>query len=77
MQYAKINNKLIDNVFDKSRLKCGKYTPGTNIKVLEPKHISRKNIDYLVILSWNIKKRNNKTREEIFEGWRKIYYTFS
>ena len=37
MQYAKINNKLIDNVFDKSRLKCGKYTPGTNIKVLEPK----------------------------------------
>lgn len=55
MQFNKINNKLIDYVFDKSKLKQGKLTPGTNIKILDPKHLSRVNVDYLIILSWNIK----------------------
>ena len=31
------------------------FTPGTNILVRNPKYISRKNTDYLIILSWNIK----------------------
>ena len=76
MQYAKINNKLIDNVFDKSRLKCGKYTPGTNIKVLEPKYISRKNIDYLVILSWNIKREIIKQEKKFLKDGGKFIIPF-
>ena len=55
MQFAKIDNKLIDYVFDKSKLKQGRFTPGTNIKIRDPKHISRNKVDYLIILSWNIK----------------------
>ena len=42
MQFSKLNNKLIDYVFDKSKLKQGRFTPGTNIKIMDPKHISRK-----------------------------------
>ena len=34
MQFCEINNKLIDYVFDKSKLKINRYTPGTNIKIL-------------------------------------------
>jgi 2-polyprenyl-3-methyl-5-hydroxy-6-metoxy-1,4-benzoquinol methylase len=56
MQFSKIDKNLIDYVFDKSKLKQGFFTPGTNIKVRDPKNISRNDIDYLLILSWNIKK---------------------
>ena len=55
MQFSKIDDKLIDYVFDKSKLKQGKFTPGTNIKIMDPKYITRNTVDYLIILSWNIK----------------------
>ena len=41
--------------FDKSKLKQGRFTPGTNIRIRDPKYISRNKVDYLIILSWNIK----------------------
>ena len=42
MQFCKIDNKFIDHVFDKSKLKQGRFTPGTNIKIIDPKYISKK-----------------------------------
>lgn len=65
MQFSKIDNKLIDYVFDKSKLKQGRFTPGTNIRIRDPKHISRNKVDYLIILSWNIKNEIMK-QEKIF-----------
>ena len=65
MQFVKIDNKLIDHVFDKSKLKQGRFTPGTNIKIRDPKHISRNKVDYLIILSWNIKDEIIK-QEKVF-----------
>jgi len=65
MQFTKIDNKLIDYVFDKSKLKQGRFTPGTNIKIRDPKHISRNKVDYLIILSWNIKDEIIK-QEKVF-----------
>ena len=56
MQYCGIDDKIIDNVYDKANLKIGKYTPGTNIKILNPKKINVRKIDYLLILTWNLKK---------------------
>ena len=47
MQFCKIDRKYIDYVFDKSKLKQGYFTPGTNIKINDPKNISRKMVDYL------------------------------
>ena len=40
-------------------------TPGTYITVNDPKKISRKNIDYLLILSWNLQKEIIK-QESVF-----------
>ena len=56
MQYCKIDSRLIDFVFDKSKLKQNRFTPGTNIKIFDPKYINRKKVDYLLVLSWNIIK---------------------
>ncbi len=55
MQFCGIDYNLIDKVYDKSNLKKGKFTPGTNIKIDLPKYINRKKIDYMLLLSWNIK----------------------
>jgi len=55
MQFCGIDQSLIDKVYDKSSLKNGKFTPGTNIKINLPNKINKKNVDYLLLLSWNIK----------------------
>ena len=55
MQISKIG-KFIDYVFDKSNLKIKKYTPGTHIKILNPKKLNKTNTDYLLLLSWNLYK---------------------
>ncbi len=56
MQYCKIDSKLVDVVYDKSKLKQKRYTPGTNIKIENPNNIRKSRIDYLLVLSWNIIK---------------------
>ncbi len=56
MQFCNINKKIIDYVFDKSSLKQGCYTPGTQIKIKNPSDIKKTNIHYLLLLSWNLKK---------------------
>ena len=33
-----------------------KYTPGSRVKILDPKNINSSRADYLLILSWNLKK---------------------
>ena len=49
MQFAKIDNNLIDYVFDKSKLKQGIYSRYQHKKIMDPKHISRNKVDYLLI----------------------------
>ena len=76
LQFCKINNKLINYVFDKSQLKQNKYTPGTNIKILNPNKISRKKVDYLLILSWNIKNEIMKQEKKFKKNGGKFLVPF-
>ena len=76
LQFSKMNNNFIDFVFDKSKLKQGLYTPGTNIKIKNPKYISRKNVDYLLILSWNIKKEIIKQEKKFLKNGGKFLIPF-
>ena len=76
MQFSKIDNKLIDYVFDKSKLKQGRFTPGTNVKIKDPKHISRNKVDYLIILSWNIKEEIIKQERNFFRKGGKFIIPF-
>ena len=76
MQFSKIDDKLIDYVFDKSKLKQGKFTPGTNIKIVDPKYISRNTVDYLIILSWNIKNEIIKQEKNFLKKGGKFIIPF-
>ena len=65
MEYCKIDNKIIDVIYDKSKLKQNKYTSGTNIIIKNPSYISKKKIDFLLLLSWNIKKEIMKQEKNL------------
>jgi len=56
LQFCNINKNYIDFVYDKSRSKQGKFTPGTHIKIIDPKFINLNKPSYLLLLSWNISK---------------------
>ena len=71
-----INKKLVYNVFDKSKLKKGKFTPSTNIKIKDPKEINSKKIDYLLLLSWNIKEEILKQEKKFIKHGGKFIVPF-
>ena len=54
IQYSNLHNKMIKKVYDLSKLKINKFTPGTHIKIDHPRKIDRDNIDYLLICTWNL-----------------------
>jgi SAM-dependent methyltransferase len=56
LNYFKIGSKDLDFIADLNKLKQFKYSPGSNIKILPPLEIYKKNINYLLILSWNFSK---------------------
>ena len=76
MQYCKIDNKYINYVFDKSKLKQNCYTPGTNIKIRDPKILKKTNTEYLLILSWNIKKEIIKQEKNFVKHGGKFIIPF-
>ena len=76
LQFSKMDNNMIDFVFDKSKLKQGLFTPGTNIEIKNPKYISRNNVDYLLILSWNIKEEIIKQEKKFLKEGGKFIVPF-
>ncbi len=74
LNYFNLNkNKTIKFIFDDNKLKQGLYLPGTQIKILDPKYLSRRNLDVLIIFAWNysdiiiknIKKNKLKKRKSL------------
>ena len=45
---------LIQFICDAAPSKQGKFTPGSNIPILQPSELKKKPTDYLIILPWNI-----------------------
>tara|TARA_Y200000002_G_scaffold42936_2_gene31212 strand:+ start:1237 stop:2463 length:1227 start_codon:yes stop_codon:yes gene_type:complete len=76
LQICDIGKNYLDNVFDKSKMKQGKYTPGTHIRIIDPKHIISKNTNYLLLLSWNISKEIAKQEKKFLLNKGKIIIPF-
>ncbi len=76
MQFCNINNKIVDYVFDKSKLKQGLFTPGTQIRIKNSKDIKKTNIDYLLLLSWNLKKEIIKQEKNFVKNGGKFIVPF-
>ena len=66
---------MISGIYDKSKIKQGKYTPGSLIKVFDPKKIKLHKPDYLIILPWNIKKEIIKEFNYL-KKWNGKFITF-
>ena len=74
LNYFNLNkHKTIKFIFDDNKLKQGLYLPGTQIKILDPRYLFRRNLDILIIFAWNysdiiiknIKKNNLKKRKSL------------
>ncbi len=76
MQFCNINKKIVDYVFDKSKLKQGCFTPGTQIRIKSPSDIKKTNIQYLLLLSWNLKKEIIKQEKFFIQNGGKFIIPF-
>ena len=76
LQYCQLDNKLIDYAFDKSKLKQGCFTPGTNIKIKNPLEIKKSKTNYLLLLSWNIKDEIIKQEKKFLNDGGKFIIPF-
>lgn len=53
IQFCEIANTMIEYVVDKSKLKHGKITPGSHMKIFPPEHIYDDLPDVILICAWN------------------------
>tara|TARA_B100001540_G_C15772161_1_gene626884 strand:+ start:414 stop:1649 length:1236 start_codon:yes stop_codon:yes gene_type:complete len=76
LQFCGIDSKIISHVYDKSIFKQGKYTPGTHLKIVNPKFINKHMPDYLLLLSWNIVREIARQEKKYLSGNGKIIIPF-
>ena len=60
--------KKINYIFDNEKRRFGRYLPGTLIKVLDPKHIKKLNLDYIIIFAWRYAKLIIKRNKKMFNN---------
>jgi SAM-dependent methyltransferase len=53
---SRLNKGIIENAFEDNNLKCNKYIPGTDIKIINSKNIKNINPKIIIILAWNFAK---------------------
>ena len=56
LQLCKLNGESIKGIFDINKEKFNKFTPGSNIKIIDEKKIMYKKPKYLLLLIWHFKK---------------------
>ena len=55
LQHAKINENLLPLILDVNKFKFGRFTPGTQIKIVDEKYLKKIKPDYLLVLPWHFK----------------------
>ena len=70
---CKLNNKIIQGVYDINPYKYGRYTPGSKIPIIREKEIFKDKPDYLLLLIWHFKntlkiklKNSKKQNQNLF-----------
>lgn len=72
LNFLDLDDQVISYVCENNKLKIGKYTPGTHIKIIDDKEYLMKNITYSLLLSWNYKDYFLKNSTFIKKGGRFI-----
>ena len=74
LQYCNIDDKIFDYILDANPNKHNKFTPGTNIKIIDEKKFSKSRPDYLVVLPWHFKSYIlNKEKDYLDNGGKLIF----
>ena len=55
LQLSNLNSKKISCIYDVNKEKFNKFTPCTNIKILDENRLQNSKHDYLIILIWHFK----------------------
>lgn len=53
LAFADVDAGIVEYIADRSRLKQGRYTPGTHIPVVAPERLLEDQPDYVLLLAWN------------------------
>lgn len=61
--------RYIDFVTEKSKLKIGRYTPGTKIKIVSDEELIKRQPDYALILAWNFADEIMKNNSNFKGKW--------
>ena len=56
LNFCKINNQMIDCIYDTTPNKIGKYSPGTHIPIIDYKNFKKSSYKYVFLFAWNHKK---------------------
>ena len=56
LNFCEINSNILDFVTDTTKIKQGKFTPGTKINIIDPKNRPNKSSKMIaLLLAWNYK----------------------
>ena len=53
LNYTGIGRETLDFIVDRSTVKQGRYTPGTQLRIHPPEHLLTEMPDYVLLLTWN------------------------
>ncbi len=68
LNYTKIGDYL-DFVTEKSKLKIGRYTPGSHIQIVDDSELIKRNPDYALLLAWNFAPEIMHNNKEYKGKW--------
>jgi len=69
MNYCGMNENLIDFVTEKSRLKIGRFTPGSHLEIVPDQELAKRQPDYAIILAWNFADEIMKNNSNYQGKW--------
>ena len=55
LHLSKMDNKLLNGIFDVNEEKFNKFTPNTKIKILDEKKLKKEKVDFILLLIWHFK----------------------
>ncbi len=74
LQYCKIDESLLKNIYEINKDKFNKFTPGTKIKILNEKKITNKKCNYLLVLPWHFKDHIIKKEKKLLQKGIKLIF---
>ena len=74
LNYCKITSKDLKYICDGSSQKLGRYTPGSNIKIISKEKMRKMKIDYIFVLIWSFRSEVIKQEKKFIKNGGKLIF---